>query len=106
MMAGVVSAKHCSAATNSTTAVKARPRPIFLDFGDLHRMVAVTFMGSARHAAAVCVRARSFSIHEPSEEDGRQTEAELIGFICRRLEGRALCKIADGLQNVLMPIFC
>ena len=95
-MAGVVSARHCSAAPSSTAAVKARPRPIFLDCGDLHRVVEVTFMGSARQVATVCIRAPSFSIADPTEEDGGQTESGVIGFVSRRIEGRKLCKIAAG----------
>ncbi|MNP64976.1 hypothetical protein D3C76_1605300 [compost metagenome] len=97
-MAGVVSAAHCSATTSSTAAVKARPPPIFLDFGELHWVVAVTFMGSARHVAAVCIRAPSFSIQDPSEEDGGQTEAGVIGFARTRIEDCEFYKITGGVQ--------
>ncbi|RTY78631.1 hypothetical protein EKA83_06655 [Pseudomonas veronii] len=62
-------------------------------------------MGNARHVAAVCVRAPSFSIHDPSEEDGGQTEAELIGFFSRRVGGRKFCKITDGEQLYSCRLF-
>ncbi|MNP59491.1 hypothetical protein D3C76_1544900 [compost metagenome] len=87
-MAGVVSARQCSAATSSTAVVKARPRPIFLDCGDLRRVVTVKIMGSARQVAAVCIRAPSLSIPDLSEEDGGQIESGVIAFVSRRVAGR------------------
>ena len=82
-MVGVVSARHCSVAMSRTAAVSARRRSVFLGFGDLQAVGAVTFMGNARQVAAVCIHAPSFSIPDPALERDGETEPAVIGFVWR-----------------------
>ncbi|MFV3314230.1 hypothetical protein [Pseudomonas sp. NY15374] len=42
-------------------------------------------MGNARQVAAVCIRAPSLSIPDPTREEGGQTEFDVIGFVGRSI---------------------
>jgi hypothetical protein len=90
-----------------TAAVSVRLRPVFLGFGDLQAVEAVTFMGNARQVAAVCIHAPSFSIPDPALEEGRQTEPGFIDFAWRliwqsetgKIPKEYKCALVDYLLN-------
>ncbi|MPT00642.1 MAG: hypothetical protein E2581_19400 [Pseudomonas sp.] len=80
----MVIARHCSAATSKTIAIKPRPRPDLFGCGVRHG--AVKFIGSARQVATVCIHAPSCSITDQAEEWGGQTETGAFGFSSRHGE--------------------